>query len=76
MYYETCSSYNDISTKASFRDHVGWVWYDREFYLPGILTITVLSLEFGANYLNLKFTTRWGEGGWGQKISKIVCKRN
>lgn len=25
------SSYNDISTSASVRDHVGLAWYDRRF---------------------------------------------
>ena len=28
------SSYNDISTDAGLRDHAGWVWYDREFFVP------------------------------------------
>ena len=28
------SSYNDITTDKSLRDFVGWVWYDREFYVP------------------------------------------
>lgn len=28
------SSYNDITANASIRDHVGWAWYDRDFYTP------------------------------------------
>ncbi|XP_054289070.1 beta-glucuronidase isoform X2 [Macrosteles quadrilineatus] len=28
------SSYNDITTLASVRDHVGMVWYQRTFYIP------------------------------------------
>jgi len=28
------SSYNDITQKISVRDHVGWVWYEREFWIP------------------------------------------
>ncbi|XP_047991676.1 beta-glucuronidase [Leguminivora glycinivorella] len=28
------SSYNDIGTDASLRDHVGLVWYDRRFHVP------------------------------------------
>ena len=28
------SSYNDITTDKSLRDFVGWVWYDREFFVP------------------------------------------
>lgn len=27
------SSYNDVGVDASLRDFVGWVWYDREFYV-------------------------------------------
>ena len=28
------ASYNDITQDAKLRDFVGWVWYDREFWLP------------------------------------------
>ena len=28
------SSYNDISTSAAVRDHVGWAWYERDFFVP------------------------------------------
>ncbi len=28
------SSFNDITQNASLRDFVGWVWYDRQFWLP------------------------------------------
>ena len=28
------SSYNDITTDKSLRDFVGWVWYDKEFFVP------------------------------------------
>ncbi|MFP4214986.1 MAG: beta-glucuronidase [Phycisphaerae bacterium] len=28
------SSYNDITQDAKLRDHVGEVWYDREFFVP------------------------------------------
>ncbi|KAL4715427.1 hypothetical protein ACJJTC_015330 [Scirpophaga incertulas] len=28
------SSFNDVGTDASLRDHVGMVWYDRRFYVP------------------------------------------
>ena len=27
------SSYNDITQDAALRDHLGWVWYDREFFV-------------------------------------------
>ena len=28
------ASYNDITQDAKLRDFVGWVWYDREFFVP------------------------------------------
>lgn len=28
------SSYNDITQDASIRDHIGYVWYEREFFVP------------------------------------------
>ena len=27
------SSYNDVTQDASLRDHIGWVWYDKEFFV-------------------------------------------
>lgn len=29
------ASYNDITEDSSLRDHVGTVWYDRKFFVPG-----------------------------------------
>ena len=28
------ASYNDITTDKSLCDHIGWVWYEREFSVP------------------------------------------
>ncbi|KAK4302474.1 hypothetical protein Pmani_025435 [Petrolisthes manimaculis] len=28
------SSYNDITQDKDLRDHIGWAWYDRLFYVP------------------------------------------
>ena len=28
------SSYNDITQDKELRDFIGWVWYDREVYVP------------------------------------------
>ncbi|XP_045127960.1 beta-glucuronidase-like isoform X2 [Portunus trituberculatus] len=28
------SSYNDITQDKALRDHIGWAWYDRSFYVP------------------------------------------
>uniref|UniRef100_A0A0N5B320 Glyco_hydro_2_N domain-containing protein n=1 Tax=Strongyloides papillosus TaxID=174720 RepID=A0A0N5B320_STREA len=27
------SAYNDLGTDEDLRDHVGWVWYQREYYV-------------------------------------------
>ncbi|PVD31515.1 hypothetical protein C0Q70_06928 [Pomacea canaliculata] len=41
------SSYNDITTDKNLRDFVGWVWYDREFFVP-------------ANWINQRIILRFG----------------
>lgn len=28
------ASYNDVTESRQLRDFVGWVWYDRTFYVP------------------------------------------
>ena len=28
------ASYNDLYEGAAFRDHIGWVWYEREIIVP------------------------------------------
>ena len=28
------SSFNDITQNVSLKNYIGWVWYDREFWLP------------------------------------------
>jgi beta-glucuronidase len=42
------SSYNDIGVNASIRDHVGWVWYEREFSVPVALQSERVVLRFGS----------------------------
>jgi beta-glucuronidase len=42
------SSFNDIGVNASIRDHVGWVWYEREFSVPAILQSERVVLRFGS----------------------------
>ena len=42
------SSFNDIGVTAIIRDHVGWVWYEREFSVPAILTSERDVLRFGS----------------------------
>ena len=48
------SSYNDITQSAALREFVGWVWYDREFWVPKSWTDnkTRIMLRFeSAHYL-------------------------
>ena len=28
------SSYNDVTEERWLRDFIGWVWYDKQFYVP------------------------------------------
>ncbi|PLS09704.1 beta-glucuronidase [Neobacillus cucumis] len=42
------SSFNDIGVTAAIRDHVGWVWYEREFTVPSLLTSERIVLRFGS----------------------------
>jgi beta-glucuronidase len=42
------SSYNDIGVTAEIRNHVGWVWYEREFAVPKQLLSERIVLRFGS----------------------------
>lgn len=42
------SSYNDIGASADIRNHVGWVWYEREFVVPDALSSQRIVLRFGS----------------------------
>lgn len=42
------ASYNDITTDKSLRDHIGWVWYEREFSVPTDWVDKRLMLRFGS----------------------------
>ncbi|WP_134700871.1 beta-glucuronidase [Ammoniphilus sp. YIM 78166] len=42
------SSYNDIGVTADIRNHVGWVWYEREFSVPTLLNSERIVLRFGS----------------------------
>lgn len=42
------SSFNDIAEGIEFRDHVGWVWYEREFIIQEKLLSERLVLRFGS----------------------------
>ncbi|XP_034941701.1 beta-glucuronidase [Chelonus insularis] len=46
------SSYNDITTSAKLRDHVGAVWYEKNFFVPLSWTEQRVFVRFGSvNYL-------------------------
>ena len=42
------ASYNDITTDRTLRDHVGWVWYERDFSIPTEWKNKRLVLRFGS----------------------------
>lgn len=55
------ASYNDIGVSAKIRDHVGWVWYERDITIPDLLTRERVVIRFGSVthaakvYVNGKF---------------------
>lgn len=42
------ASFNDIGVAAEVKDHIGWVWYEREFSVPTALRSERLVLRFGS----------------------------
>jgi beta-glucuronidase len=42
------ASFNDVGVTAEIRNHVGWVWYEREFTLPNYLLNERIVLRFGS----------------------------
>ncbi|HZG87986.1 beta-glucuronidase [Paenibacillus sp.] len=42
------ASFNDAGVAADIRNHVGWVWYEREFTVPALLHSQRLVLRFGS----------------------------
>jgi len=42
------ASYNDMVQDAKIRDHVGWVWYQKDFVVPEALLSQRLVLRFGS----------------------------
>ena len=55
------ASFNDVVEDINIRNHVGWVWYEREFIIPEALLSQRLVLRFGSVthvakvYLNGRF---------------------
>lgn len=42
------ASYNDLIENQKIRDHVGWVWYERNFIIPKFLFNERIVLRFGS----------------------------
>lgn len=42
------ASYNDLGVQSDIRDHVGWVWYEREVAIPAVLKSERIVLRFGS----------------------------
>ena len=61
------ASYNDITTDKKLRNHVGWVWYEREFAIPRDWMNSRMVLRFGSVthhavvYIN------------GEKAAHLIC---
>lgn len=79
------ASYNDLVESQEVRDHVGWVWYEREFVLPKSLLGDRIVLRFGSAtheakvYLNGEFLMEH-KGGFtpfeAEVSSLLVCGEN
>jgi len=53
------ASYNDLTQDASIRDHIGWVWYELNFWAPTTYSGKRIMLRFeSAHY----FTSVWANG--------------
>ncbi|XP_023221887.1 beta-glucuronidase-like [Centruroides sculpturatus] len=50
------SSYNDITQNKTIRDFIGWVWYDREFFVPSfwISDSRRVVIRFGGAHYNTR----------------------
>ena len=46
------SSYNDITTDETIRDFVGWVWYDRNFFVSPDWMKKRIVLRFDSAHYN------------------------
>lgn len=72
------ASYNDIGVSAKIRDHVGWVWYEREITLPSVLSEERVVLRFGSVthlakvYVNGEFVAQH-KGGFLPFEAEINC---
>ncbi|MDQ8735621.1 beta-glucuronidase [Paenibacillus sp. LHD-38] len=42
------SSFNDVGVTADIRNHVGWVWYERDFTVPNLLFSERIVIRFGS----------------------------
>lgn len=49
------SSYNDLFETENIRNHVGWVWYEKEVTLPKRLLEERLVLRFDLQHMKQKF---------------------
>jgi beta-glucuronidase len=76
------ASYNDLAINEVIRNHIGWVWYEREFTIPDYLFNERLVLRFGSAthfakvYINGKFVTEH-KGGFlpfEAEINKYIQK--
>eukprot|EP01120_Amphizonella_sp_Union-15-10_P012278 TRINITY_DN5425_c0_g1_i1.p1 TRINITY_DN5425_c0_g1~~TRINITY_DN5425_c0_g1_i1.p1 ORF type:complete len:614 (+),score=93.28 TRINITY_DN5425_c0_g1_i1:58-1899(+) len=54
------SSYNDITQDPSIRDHIGWVWYETEVWVPKSWSNQRIILRFESAHYN---TMAWLNGG-------------
>ncbi len=61
------SSYNDVGVTSDIRNHIGWVWYEREFAVPSLLRSQRLVLRLGSATHEAKVYA-WPSWLWSIKV--------
>ncbi|MCR8636521.1 beta-glucuronidase [Paenibacillus radicis (ex Xue et al. 2023)] len=42
------ASYNDVGVSSAIRNHIGWVWYERDITVPSLMLSERIVLRFGS----------------------------
>lgn len=71
------SSYNDITTSEELRDYVGFIWYQRSFFVPASWSDKRVFIRFGSiNYSAQIVSTQTIEFITLKQLFCTFCKMN
>ena len=69
------SSWNDITQNVSIKEYIGWVWYEREAWVPASWAGLNIMLRFESAHYNsiaVRSFTAWGGGeGWTRSLCSL-----